>query len=45
MLMALYRISPSVRAEGTSSFIRLNERSIVLLPQPDGPMMAVIFWR
>ncbi len=24
--------------------MRLNERSTVLFPQPDGPMMAVIFW-
>jgi hypothetical protein len=30
---------------GTRSFIRLKLRSSVLLPQPDGPMMAVIaFW-
>ena len=36
--------SPSARAVGTSSFMRLKERSMVLLPQPDGPMMAVIFW-
>jgi hypothetical protein len=25
--------------------MRLSERSTVLLPQPEGPMMAVIFWR
>src|SRR5205807_2703091 len=32
-----------VRAPGTSSCIRLMQRSTVLLPQPDGPMMAVTF--
>ena len=26
-----------------SSFIRLKQRMSVLLPQPDGPMIAVIF--
>ena len=26
------------------SFIRLNERSTVLLPHPDGPMIAVILF-
>src|SRR5262249_37362658 len=35
------RISPSTRAPGTRSFIRLKQRRIVLLPQPDGPMHAV----
>ena len=33
---------PSVRATGIRSFMRLNERSTVLLPQPDGPISAVI---
>ena len=33
---------PSTRAPGTVSFIRLKHRSTVLLPQPDGPMNAVI---
>ena len=37
--------SPSVRQPGIRSFIRLNERSTVLLPQPEGPMIAVILWR
>jgi len=35
--------SPSLWAVGTSSFIRLKERNTVLFPQPEGPMMAVIF--
>ena len=35
------RISPSVRTPGIMSFMRLNERSSVLLPQPEGPMIAV----
>src|SRR5215472_7731548 len=34
------RISPSTRAVGTVSCIRLMQRSSVDLPQPDGPMMA-----
>ena len=34
-------IEPSIRADGTRSFIRLKHRSTVLLPHPDGPMMAV----
>src|SRR6266550_2236055 len=33
--------TPSCLADGTSSCMRLNERSRVDLPQPDGPMMAV----
>ena len=33
---------PVARALGTRSYMRLNTRSKVLLPQPDGPMMAVI---
>ena len=33
---------PSTRAVGTRSFMRLIERSSVDLPQPDGPMNAVI---
>ena len=32
-------------AVSTRSFMRLNERSSVLLPQPDGPMRAVILLR
>src|SRR5690606_1721790 len=32
--------SPSIRAPGTRSFMRLKQRSSVLLPQPDGPMNA-----
>src|SRR5205814_9764408 len=34
---------PSMRALGTSSCIRLSERRKLDLPQPLGPMMAVIF--
>ena len=34
-----------MRAVGTSSFMRLKARSIVLLPQPEGPIIAVIFCR
>ena len=33
---------PSTRAPGMRSFIRLKQRSTVVLPQPDGPMNAVI---
>ena len=32
---------PSERAPGISSCIRLMQRTIVDLPQPDGPMIAV----
>jgi hypothetical protein len=31
-----------MRAPGIRSFIRLKQRSNVLLPQPDGPIKAVI---
>ncbi len=37
-----YVIRPSTRAPGMRSFIRLKERSSVDLPQPLGPMNAVI---
>src|SRR3989442_36223 len=33
--------SPTTLASGVSSCMRLRQRSSVLLPQPDGPMMAV----
>ncbi len=33
---------PSTRVPGVSSCIRLRVRRNVLLPQPDGPMIAVI---
>ena len=33
---------PSTRADSMRSFIRLKHRSKVVLPQPDGPMKAVI---
>ena len=33
---------PSTRAMGMRSFIRLKQRNTVVLPQPDGPIMAVI---
>jgi hypothetical protein len=35
-------ISPSTRALGMRSFIRFRQRMKVDLPQPDGPMSAVI---
>jgi len=35
--------SPVTRTPAIRSFIRLNTRRSVDLPQPDGPMMAVIF--
>ena len=36
------RTSPSMRASAIRSFIRLKQRRRVLLPQPEGPMRAVI---
>ena len=33
---------PVARELGTRSYMRLKTRRRVLLPQPDGPMMAVI---
>ncbi len=36
---------PSIRAPGIRSFIRLKQRSSVLLPQPEGPISAVIWLR
>ena len=35
---------PATRAPGITSCIRLSVRSTVVLPQPDGPMNAVIWW-
>ena len=35
------RIVPCMRALGIRSFIRLKQRSNVLLPQPEGPISAV----
>src|SRR5919112_1931241 len=35
------RTSPSARAPGTVSCIRLRQRSNVDFPQPEGPMIAV----
>ena len=35
------RTAPVARAFGTSSCMRLMQRTIVDLPQPDGPMIAV----
>src|SRR5579884_620483 len=35
------RTSPSTRAPGTVSCMRLRQRRSVDLPQPDGPMIAV----
>ena len=39
------RTSPSIRAPLMRSFIRLKQRKSVLLPQPDGPINAVILLR
>ena len=36
---------PSMRARTTRSFMRLRLRRSVLLPHPDGPMMAVMVFR
>ena len=41
MSMSWYRIVPVCEKLGMRSFIRLKQRMYVLLPQPDGPMMAV----
>src|SRR5262249_51186790 len=38
------RISPSIRAPLMRSFMRLKQRSSVLLPQPEGPISAVILF-
>jgi hypothetical protein len=40
-----YRHSPSTSAVGIRSFIRFRQRIKVLLPQPDGPINAVISLR
>src|SRR4051794_411044 len=39
------RISPCIRNPGMRSFIRLKQRIKVLLPQPEGPIRAVILLR
>jgi len=36
-------MSPSIVAPGVTSCIRFKHRMSVDLPQPEGPMMAVIF--
>ncbi len=33
-----------MRADSTRSFMRLKQRSRVLLPQPDGPMSATTWF-
>jgi len=38
-------IWPFILAPGIRSFIRLKQRSRVLLPQPEGPIRAVILFR
>src|SRR5438477_288128 len=38
------RIWPSTRVPGMVSFMRFRQRRKVDLPQPDGPMSAVICW-
>ena len=40
-----YSMSPSTRAPAMRSFMRLKQRSTVVLPQPDGPMNAEISLR
>src|SRR5262245_6694523 len=42
MLRSRKRTSPSTRTPATRSFMRLMQRSSVLLPQPDGPISAVM---
>ena len=37
-----YRICPPTLTPGTRSFIRFRQRMNVLLPQPEGPIIAVI---
>ena len=37
-------ISPSARAPGISSCMRLMQRTSVDLPQPDGPIIAVTWF-
>src|SRR5688572_5469720 len=39
------KISPDIRAPAIRSFIRLKQRRSVLLPQPEGPINAVIWCR
>src|SRR5216117_1597159 len=41
MLTLSSSTSPSTLAPGVSSCIRFRQRSMVLLPHPDGPMIAV----
>src|SRR5216110_2541350 len=41
MLTLSSKTSPVVLAHGINSCIRLRQRSRVLLPHPDGPMIAV----
>ena len=41
MSVSWYLIVPVCRKLGLRSFIRLKQRMYVLLPQPDGPMIAV----
>src|SRR3569832_1347971 len=41
MILPSKRTSPSPRAPGTVSCMRLRQRSSVDLPHPDGPMIAV----
>ena len=42
MLPPSKRMSPSIRTPSIRSFRRLMQRSSVDLPQPEGPMKAVI---
>src|SRR3972149_11865214 len=41
IFVPLYKISPLTRNSGTRSFILLRHRINVLLPHPEGPIMAV----
>src|SRR5258706_12743848 len=44
MLTSSSSTAPLTAAPGVNSCIRFRQRSMVLLPQPDGPMIAVTVW-
>ena len=43
-VQAVVEDRPSTFAPGTTSFMRLRQRMKVLLPQPEGPMIAVTWF-
>ncbi len=45
MSLPWYEMLPETFAPGMRSFMRLIERSTVDLPQPEGPIIAVIWLR